>query len=89
MHHLSIGRNIPLPEVVAWVARFEADGVIEFVALQDAMVAPLVSNRAARASGDTQDRVEACVAEQCVIAETERLPSGTRTMCYVRPTHAS
>ena len=89
IHHLSIGRNIPLPEVVAWVARFEADGVIEFVALQDAMVAPLVSNRAARASGDTQDRVEACVAEQCVIAETERLPSGTRTMCYVRPTHAS
>ena len=89
MHHLSIGRNVPLPEVVAWVARFEADGVIEFVAPQDAMVAPRVSNRAARASGDTPDRVEACVAEHCVIAETERLPSGTRTMYDVRPTHAN
>ena len=89
IHHLSIGRNIPLPEVVAWFASFEADVVIEFVAPQDAMVAQLVRNRDARASGYTQDRFEACVAEHFVIAETERLQSGTRTMYYVRPKHAS
>ena len=89
IHHLSIGRNVPLPEVVAWFASFEADVVIEFVAPQDAMVAQLVRNRDALASGYTQDRFEACVAEHFVIAATERLQSGTRTMCYVRPKHAS
>ncbi len=41
------------------------------------------------ASGYTQDRFEACVVEHFVIAETKRLQSGTRTMYYVRPKHAS
>ena len=89
IHHLSIGRNVPLPELVAWFASFDADVVIEFVAPQDAMVAQLVRNRDALASGYTQDRFEACVVEHFVIAETERLQSGTRTMYYVRPKHAS
>ena len=89
IHHLSVGRNVPLPELVAWFASFEADVVIEFVAPQDAMVAQLVRNREALASGYTQDRFEACVAEHFVIAATERLQSGTRTMYYVRPKHAS
>ena len=89
IHHLSIERNVPLPELVAWFASFEADVVIEFVAPQDAMVAQLVRNREALARGYTQDRFEACVAEHFVIAATERLQSGTRTMYYVRPKHAS
>ena len=89
IHHLSVGRNVSLPELVAWFASFEADVVIEFVAPQDVMVAQLVRNRDALASGYTQDRFEACVAEYFVIAETERLQSGMRTMCYVRPKHAS
>ena len=89
IHHLSIGRNVPLPELVAWFASFEADLVIEFVAPEDAMVAQLVRNRDALDIGYTQDRFEACVAEPFVIAATDRLPSGTRTMYYVRPKHAS
>ena len=85
----TVGRNVPLPELVAWFASFEADIVIEFVAPQDAMVVQLVRNRDNLAIGYTQDRFEACVAEHFVIAETERLQSGTRTMYYVRPKHAS
>ena len=51
IHYLSIGRNVPLPELVAWFTSFEADVVIE--------------------------------------VETKPLQSGTRTMYYVRPKHAS
>ena len=88
IHHLSIGRNVPLPDLVAWFASFEADLVIEFVAPEDAMVEQLLRNRDELDFGYTQDRFEACVAEHFVIAETEGLQSGTRTIYYLRPKHA-
>ena len=88
-HHLAIGRNVPLPELVAWFASFEADVVIEFVVPEDAMVKQLLRNRDELDFGYTQDCFEAAAAEHFVIAETERLQSGTRTIYYLRPKHAS
>ena len=89
IHHLAIGRNVPLPELVAWFASFEADVVIEFVVAEDAMVKQLLRNRDELDFGYTQDCFEAAAAEHFVIAETERLQSGTRTIYYLRPKHAS
>ena len=89
IHHLAIGRNVPLPELVAWFASFEADVVIEFVVPEDAMVKQLLRNRDELDFGYTQDCFEAAAAEHFVIAETERLQSGTRTIYYLRPKHAS
>ena len=88
-YHLAIGRNVPLPELVAWFASFEADVVIEFVVPEDAMVKQLLRNRDELDFGYTQDCFEAAAAEHFVIAETERLQSGTRTIYYLRPKHAS
>ena len=88
IHHLSIGQNVPLPDLVAWFGSFEADLVIEFVAPEDAMVEQLLRNRDELDFGYTQDRFEACVAEHFVIAETEGLQSGTRTIYYLRPKRA-
>ena len=88
IHHLAIGRNVPLPELVAWFASFEADLVIEFVAPEDAMVEQLLRNRDELDFGYTRDHFEACVAEHFVVAETEGLQSGTRTLYYLRPKHA-
>ena len=89
IHHLSIGRNVPLPELVAWFASFDTDVVIEFVSPDDAMVEQLLRNRDELDFGYTQDRFETCVADHFVVAETERLQSGTRTMYFLRPKHAS
>ena len=89
VHHLSIGRNVPLSDLVDWFASFEADLVIEFVAPEDAMVEQLLRNRDELDFGYTQDRFETCVAQHFVIAETEGLQSGTRTIYYLRPKHAS
>ncbi len=89
VHHLSIGRNVPLLDLVEWFASFEADLVIEFVAPEDAMVEQLLRNRDKLDFGYTQDRFEACVDHHFVIAETEVLQSGTRTIYYLRPKHSS
>ena len=88
IHHLAIARNVPLPDVVAWLASFQADLVVEFVAPEDAMVRRLQRNRDTLDFGYTQDRFEACLSEHFVIAKQEPLQSGTRTMYYARPTHA-
>lgn len=38
VHHLSIGRNIPLREVIDWLVAMAPEGVIEFVQKSDPMV---------------------------------------------------
>jgi hypothetical protein len=53
------------------------------------MVKQLLRNQDELDFGYTQDRFEACVAEGFVIAETERLQSGTRTIYYLRPKYSS
>jgi len=88
IHHLSIGRNVPLPDLVEWFASFKADLVIEFVAPEDAMVERLLRNRDELDFGYTQECFEACVAEYFVITETEGLQSSTRTLYYLRPKQA-
>ena len=87
VHHLAIARNVPLPELVAWLASFHADVVVEFVAPEDAMVQRLRRNRDTLDVGYTQQRFEACLSEHFFIAKKERLQSGTRTMYYASLPH--
>jgi SAM-dependent methyltransferase len=45
IHHLSIGRNIPLVQVVDWLRSLDARLVVEFVAPTDPMVEQLLANK--------------------------------------------
>ena len=45
IHHISIGRNVPLGEAVAWLVGLAPRGVIEFVPKQDPMVGELLRLR--------------------------------------------
>jgi ribosomal protein L11 methylase PrmA len=45
VHHLAIGRNIPLDEVVAWLVSLAPNGVVEFVPKSDPMVQQLLRLR--------------------------------------------
>ena len=45
VHHLAIGRNIPLPAVVNWLVGMAPQGVIEFVQKSDPMVQRLLQLR--------------------------------------------
>jgi ribosomal protein L11 methylase PrmA len=45
VHHLAIGRNIPLDEVVDWLVKMAPQGIIEFVQKTDPMVQALLRLR--------------------------------------------
>jgi ribosomal protein L11 methylase PrmA len=45
LHHLVIGRNVPLPEVVCWLVGLAPQGVIEFVPKEDPKVQELLQLR--------------------------------------------
>ena len=45
VHHLAIGRNIPLPEIVRWITALAPCGLIEFVHKNDSAVARMLALR--------------------------------------------
>ena len=45
VHHLAIGRNVPLEEVVAWLVGLAPNGIVEFVPKSDPMVQRLLRLR--------------------------------------------
>ena len=45
IHHMSIGRNVPLAEAVAWLVGLAPRGVIEFVPRKDPMFQELLRFR--------------------------------------------
>ncbi len=45
IHHLVLAANIPLPDVIDWLASFGAELVLEFPSKRDAMVQALLRNK--------------------------------------------
>lgn len=86
VHHLAVGANVPLPQVVEWLAGFGGRLVVEFVHVDDPMVTRLLSNKPAGLFDDyTREGFEALLAERFTVAATETLPGGTRTLYLVHP----
>ncbi|MER5456662.1 class I SAM-dependent methyltransferase [Micromonospora sp. NPDC002389] len=87
VHHLAIGRNVPLPEVVACLAGYAARGgrlVVEFVHPDDPMAARLLANKPDGLFPDyRRDAFEALLAAHGTVEDRLELPSGTRTLYRV------
>ncbi|WBB90166.1 class I SAM-dependent methyltransferase [Verrucosispora sp. WMMC514] len=87
VHHLAIGRNVPLPEVVACLAGLTAPGgrlVVEFVHPDDPMAARLLANKPDGIFPDyRRDAFETLLAEHGTVEDRLELPSGTRTLYRV------
>ena len=87
VHHLVIGRNVPLRAVVAWLADLGARVVLEFVAPEDPMVRALTINKKAhevhRDYNETDLR--SYLNERFVIESEDELPGGTRRLFALRP----
>ena len=84
IHHLAISRNIPLPDLIEWLAGFKADLIIEFVAPDDPMVERLLRNRDDLDFGYTQEHFDACLSRHFRVVRQEALGSGTRTVYHAR-----
>jgi hypothetical protein len=84
IHHLVIGRNIPLADLMEWLAGFGADLVIEFVAPSDPMVQRLTTNRGGQTIDYSQEMFEAALRRFFNPLSQQTLPSGTRTLYHAQ-----
>ena len=86
IHHLVIGRNIPLDDFVAWLAQFGGELVLEFVGPEDPMVERLLRNRQDQEFEYSAEAVGAALERHFGAVTHETLASGTRTLYHCRPT---
>lgn len=81
VHHLAIGRNVPLPEVLDSLAELGRAVVVEFVEPQDPMATQLLANKPAGMFADYRREVfEKLLAERFTVVRRQELPSGSRVL---------
>ena len=86
LHHLAISANVPLREVVDWLAGLGTSLVAEFVDREDPMVRRLLVGKREETHVDyTRESFERLLGEAYEIARTETLSSGTRTLYLAHP----
>ena len=80
VHHLVVGRNLPLAEVVAWLGSFDARVVLEWVPPFDPMVEALTRNkRAHEVHRDyTEPELRRLLARWFDVVDEVALPDGDR-----------
>jgi SAM-dependent methyltransferase len=92
VHHLAIGRNVPLSEVCDFLGGLGGRLVVEFVDPADPMAQRLLANKPAGQFGDAcepnrgysgdyrREEFERLLGERVTIERRLELPSGTRTL---------
>ncbi|WP_397568482.1 methyltransferase [Schlesneria sp. T3-172] len=85
IHHLVIAANVPLPDVVDWLASFQAELVLEFPSKQDAMVRALLRNKRDQYTDYSVECLEAELCRHFQLEQRVKLPSGERTLYHAIP----
>lgn len=87
VHHLVIGRNIPLRSVIEWFGQLEAEMVFEWVSPDDPMVKGLTANKKPHEVHQdyTEDALREYLAEWFTIEREAALPGDTRRLFDLRP----
>ena len=86
VHHLTISTNVPVREVVDWLAGLGSALVVEFPTREDPMVKKLLAPKREGLHPDYElGHFERCLAEAFTIDRSERLGSGTRVLFLARP----
>jgi hypothetical protein len=81
VHHLAIGRNVPLPAIVDWLAGMGRTVVVEFVHAEDPMAQRLLANKPDGLFPDYDpDTFVRLLGERFDIERRETLPGGSRTL---------
>jgi hypothetical protein len=89
VHHMAITRNVPLREVVDWLAGLGGTVVVELPLRSDPMVRRLLAGKRDGAHED-YDRAgfERCLHDAFVVDRELELPSGQRVLYEARPRSA-
>ena len=85
VHHLAITANIPIADLVDWLAEIGAGLVIEFPTLDDPMVKRLLLNKDQVYSDYCVEYFEAALGARFDVRDRVALPSGTRILYYASP----
>jgi hypothetical protein len=80
IHHLAIGRNVPLPMVADLFAALAPEAVVEWVPREDAMVQRLLASREDIFDGYTEDGFRAAFEGRFTVAEARRIEGSPRTL---------
>jgi hypothetical protein len=87
IHHLVIGRNIPVRAFVDWLADLGAEAILEFVSPDDPMVRALTLNKKPHEIHRDYNEADlrSYLEEHFVIEREDELPGGTRRLFALRP----
>ena len=86
LHHLAITGNVPLPELVDWLAALGGRLVVEFVDPTDPMADRLLANKPPGMHGDYRREVfERLLEARFDVVDRQEFPSGTRTLYHATP----
>lgn len=80
LHHLVIGRNIPLEEAVAWLVSLAPKGVIEFVPKNDTTIQRMLALREDFFDSYTQENFEKALESQADIVEQKTVTAEGRVL---------
>lgn len=86
VHHVVIGGNVPVAQLVDWLWGLRAELVIEFPEREDPMVQRLLARKRSTDHPDYhREPFERCLSERFDVVSTTPLPSGTRVLYRARP----
>jgi len=86
VHHVAISANVPVTEIVDWLASLGCALVIEFPTREDPMVKKLLAPKRDGLHPDYElGFFERTLKEAFEVERSERLESGTRVLYYARP----
>ena len=79
-HHLAIGRNVPLDDVVDYLVGFAPQGIVEFVPKSDPMIKTMLALRGDIFSDYSQELFEAALLKRARIVTHEAISSDGRML---------
>ena len=82
IHHICIGRNIPLSDAVNWFVDLAPSGLIEFVPKEDPMVQELLSLREDIFPDYTYDAFCTTLSKKAAIKESETVNAHGRRLVW-------
>jgi SAM-dependent methyltransferase len=83
VHHVAIAANVPVREIVAWLASLGGSLVVEFPTRDDPMVQKLLAPKRQGLHSDYErDVFEKCLHEAFDVHRSEELGSGTRVLYF-------
>jgi ribosomal protein L11 methylase PrmA len=81
-HHLAIGRNIPLDQLVGWLTSLAPRGVVEFVEKHDPTIQRMLALREDIFHGYSRDAFASLLAQRARIIRQETISSSGRVLFW-------